>query len=97
MSSSIIMILSGLGVVSTIVLLAGILGAGRSEAWYKATFAWLVGAGVNAWMDVSAGAPLMQETTDFVLIFGIPVAAGFVLSRFLKDKVKGDESSAGTH
>jgi hypothetical protein len=48
-------------------------------------------------MDVSGGTPLMQEIADFVLIFVIPVAAGFVLSRFLKDKVKGDESSAGTH
>jgi hypothetical protein len=97
MSSSIIMILSGLGVVSTMVLLANVLGAGRNEAWYKATFAWLVGAGVNTWMNVSGGAPLMQEIPGFVLIFGVPVAAGFALSRLLKNKVKGDEGSAGTH
>lgn len=89
------MILIGLCIVSVMVLAAGFLGAGKQEAWLKATFAWLVGAGVNAWMNVSDGAPLMNEISDFVLIFGIPAAAAYALSRLVKEKAKGEEGGAG--
>lgn len=89
------MILIGFGIVSAMVLAAGFLGAGRREAWLKATFAWLVGAGVNAWMNVSNGEPLMNEITNFVLIFGIPAAAAYALSRLVKEKIK-KESGAGS-
>lgn len=89
------MILIGFGIVSAMVLVAGFLGAGRREAWLKATFAWLVGAGVNAWMNVSNGEPLMNEITNFVLIFGIPAAAAYALSRLVKEKNK-KEGGAGS-
>lgn len=95
MNPVLMMILIGLGIVGTMVLAAGWLGAGKREASLKATFAWLVGAGVNAWMNVSNGAPLMDEISNFVLIFGIPAAAAYALSRLVKEKAKGEGGSGG--
>ena len=95
MNPVLMMILIGLGIVGTMVLAVSFLGGGRSEAWFKATFAWLVGAGVNAWMNVSSGAPLMDELSNFVLIFGIPAAVAYALSRLVKEKAKG-EGGAGS-
>lgn len=95
MNPVLMMILIGLGIVGTMVLAASFLGAGRREAFLKATFAWLVGAGVNSWMNVSNGAPLMNEISDFVLIFGIPAAAAYALSRLVKEKAKGGEGGSG--
>lgn len=95
MNSVLMMILIGFGIVSAMVLAAGFLGAGKQEAWLKATFAWLVGAGVNAWMNVSNGAPPMNEITNFVLIFGVPAAAAYALSRLVKEKNK-KEGGAGS-
>ena len=95
MNPVLMMILIGFGIVGTMVLAASFLGAGRREALLKATFAWLVGAGVNAWMNVSNGAPLMDEISNFVLIFGIPAAAAYALSRLVKEKAKGEGGSGG--
>jgi hypothetical protein len=95
MNPTLMMILIGLGIVGTMVLAASFLGAGRREAFLKATFAWLVGAGVNAWMNVSGGAPLMDEISNFVLIFGIPAAGAYALSRLVKEKLKKGEGSVG--
>jgi hypothetical protein len=86
MNPVLLMILIGLAVVSTMVFLAGLLGAGRQEATYKAIFAWFVGAAVNAYTNVAGGAVLSNELGDFVLILGIPAALAFVLARFIKVK-----------
>jgi hypothetical protein len=95
MNPTLMMVLIGLAIVSAMVLAVRLLGGDRSEAWFKATFAWLVGAGVNSWMNISNGAPLMNELSDFVLIFGIPAAAAYVLSRMVKEKANNGEGSAG--
>jgi hypothetical protein len=80
------MILIGLAVVSVMVLLAALLGAGRQEATNKAIFAWFVGAAVNAYTNVAGGALLANELGNFALILGIPAAAAFLLAHFIKVK-----------
>jgi hypothetical protein len=84
MNPVLLMTLIGLGIASTMILATSLLGAGRQEAFTKATLTCAVGAGVNAYMNVSNGAALQGELLAFAVIFGVPAAAAFGLSRLIK-------------
>jgi hypothetical protein len=78
------MTLIGVGMSAAMVLATSLLGAGKREAMTKAVMTWAVGAGVNAYLNVSNGAPLQDELMAFAIIFGVPVIAIFGLTRFIK-------------
>jgi hypothetical protein len=84
MNPVLLMTLIGLGIAAAMILATSLLGAGRREALTKAVLTCAAGAGVNAYMNLSHGAPLQSELLAFAVIFGVPAAAAFGLSRLIK-------------
>lgn len=85
MNSMLFMVMGGVAFVSVMVLAVSLMGGRRKDAVSKPIFAWLVGAGVNAAINLSNGAaPLVDEMAAFVVIFGIPSAVAYGLSFLVK-------------
>jgi hypothetical protein len=85
MNSMLFMVMGGVAFVSVMVLAVSLMGGRRKDAVSKSIFAWLVGAGVNAAINLSNGAaPLVDEMAAFAVIFGIPAAVAYGLSFLVK-------------
>lgn len=81
---TVIILIVGFALLAGCVFVANFLGGPESRADATLVFIplWLVGAGVNMIYGVAfAGQPIPDEAFLFVVVFGLPVAAAFVLRR----------------
>jgi hypothetical protein len=86
MHDILLLIAIGLVIVGIMLAVCMLLKLPRDQALGRAVFSWFVGAAIYTGLNISSGeASVLDELTKFFPIFGIPAAAAYGLSRFMKN------------